>query len=236
VPTELGSTSLLPGVYTSAAGTFALTGTLNLNGGGNPNAVFVFQAASTLVTAANSFVMLANGAQAKNVFWVVGSSATFGNGTHFAGTVMALSSITMVTGATIEGSLLARNGHVTLDSNTISTGACPTPVATPSVCACICPCLNPACIAKAVIYPSPARGDTATVAYEMAAAGRAKILVWNEAGDLVASYEEQKTAGAQKSRITISGFAAGIYLYKVSRTYDLGDSDRTDLQKFMVIR
>ncbi|MDP9848479.1 ice-binding family protein [Streptosporangium lutulentum] len=75
VPTELGGTTVTPGVYTSAAGTFGITGNLTLNAQGDPNAVFVFQAASTLVTASASTVTLTGGAQASNVFWQVGSSA-----------------------------------------------------------------------------------------------------------------------------------------------------------------
>ncbi|MDP9847526.1 ice-binding family protein [Streptosporangium lutulentum] len=75
VPTELGGTTVTPGVYTSAAGTFGITGNLTLNAQGDPNTVFVFQAASTLVTASASTVTLTGGAQASNVFWQVGSSA-----------------------------------------------------------------------------------------------------------------------------------------------------------------
>jgi hypothetical protein len=85
--------------------------------------LFVFKAASTLVTASASRVVLANGAQASNVFWQVGSSATFGTTTQFAGTVIANISITATTGVDIVGRLIARNGAVTLDSNTITVAA-----------------------------------------------------------------------------------------------------------------
>ena len=80
VPVELGGTTETPGTYDSAAGTFGITGTLTLDAQGNPDAVFIFQAASTLITAAASNVDLINDAQAANVFWVVGSSATLGVG------------------------------------------------------------------------------------------------------------------------------------------------------------
>src|SRR2546423_1428589 len=103
VPTELGGTTLVPGVYGSAAGTFGITGTVTLNGQGDPNAVFVFQTASTLITATGSTVSLIGSAQACNVFWQVGSSATLGGSTSFKGTILALTSITLVTGATIDG-------------------------------------------------------------------------------------------------------------------------------------
>jgi hypothetical protein len=119
VPTELGGTTLVPGVYNSADGTFGITGTVTLDGQGDPNAVFIFQMQSTLVTASNSVVLLINGTHACNVFWQVGSSATIGTGSSFVGTILALTSITVTTGATVDGRLLARNGAVTLDTNTI---------------------------------------------------------------------------------------------------------------------
>jgi len=122
VAVELGGRTLLPGVYASP--TFGLTGTLTLNARGDANAQFVFQAESTLITASRSSVRLVNGAQACNVVWQVGSSATFGTGARFVGNVLALTSITATTGATFHGRLLARNGAVTLDTNTITKASC----------------------------------------------------------------------------------------------------------------
>lgn len=121
VPTELGATTLAPGVYAAASGTFGLTGVLSLDGGGNTSAVFIFQTTSTLITASGSSVLLINGAQARNVFWAVGSSATLGTATAFVGTLMALTSITLNTSATVEGRVLAINGAVTLDTGDIDT-------------------------------------------------------------------------------------------------------------------
>jgi hypothetical protein len=120
IPVELGGTTQTPGVYDSAAGTFGITGTLTLNAQGHPNAVFIFKAASTLITAAASNVSLINGAQASNVFWVVGSSATLGAGSTLEGNVLALTSITVTTGTTINGRALARNGAVSLDTDSIT--------------------------------------------------------------------------------------------------------------------
>jgi hypothetical protein len=120
IPTELGGTTETPDVYNSAAGTFGITGTLTLDAQGNSNAVFIFQAASTLITASASNVVLVNGAQASNVFWVVGSSATLGTNSTLQGNILALTSITVTTGTTIDGRALARNGAVTLDTNTIN--------------------------------------------------------------------------------------------------------------------
>jgi type VI secretion system secreted protein VgrG len=135
VPTELGGTTLTHGVYSSAAGTFGITGALTLDAQGDASAVFIFQMASTLTTATASSVVLIGGAQACNVFWQVGSSATIGGSTDFQGNILALTSITLVTSATVDGRVLARNGAVTLDTNTITTATCaavptPTPTAT----------------------------------------------------------------------------------------------------------
>lgn len=129
VPTELGGTTLTAGVYGSD--TLGLTGTLTLDAEGNSSAVFIFQAASTLITASDSSVALVNGASACNVYWQIGSSATLATATSFKGTILALTSIALQTGATIEGRALARNGAVTLDTNVIDTSACASPAATP---------------------------------------------------------------------------------------------------------
>src|SRR5660397_198798 len=126
IPTELGGSTLLPGVYDSASGTFQITGTLTLDAQGDPNAVFIFKSASTLITASNSNISLLNGARFCRVFWQVGSSATLGVNSHFVGHIFALTSITANPGATVQGQLLARNGAVTLDTNTITNGLCPT--------------------------------------------------------------------------------------------------------------
>jgi ice-binding like protein len=125
VPVELGGSTLLAGVYTS--GTFGLTGTLTLDAQGNTDARFIFQADTTLITASNSRVLLINEADPCNVVWKVGSSATFNTGTRFVGDVLALTSITAQTSATFEGRLLARNGAVTMDTNTITNADCAPP-------------------------------------------------------------------------------------------------------------
>lgn len=117
---DLGGLSLSPAVY-SFASSAQLTGVLTLNGLGNPNAEFVFQIGSTLTTASNSMVLLINGANGDNVYWAVGSSATLGTNTSFAGNILALTSITLNTGAFITcGRALAQNGAVTLDTNAIT--------------------------------------------------------------------------------------------------------------------
>jgi hypothetical protein len=123
IAADLAGQTLTPGVYNSAS-SIGLSGALTLNGGGNPNAVFVFQAGSTLTTGSGSQINLINGAQSCNVFWQVGSSATLGTGSTFRGTILALTSITVTTGVTVDGRVLARNGAVTLDTDTITRPTC----------------------------------------------------------------------------------------------------------------
>jgi hypothetical protein len=121
---DLGGLTLTPGVYKfdSSAG---LTGSLTLNLLGNPNSLFIFQIGSTLTTASNSSVITSNGSNCCNVFWQIGSSATLGTNTDFRGNIIALTSITLTTGADIvDGRALALNGAVTLDTNRISNVVC----------------------------------------------------------------------------------------------------------------
>ena len=124
VATELGGTTKIAGIYNSADGTFGITGTLTLDALGDPDAVFIFQTNSTLITAGNSNIILTNEAQACNVFWQVGSSATLGTNSAFEGNILALTSVTLNTGASVNGRILAQNGAVTLDTNTVSRATC----------------------------------------------------------------------------------------------------------------
>jgi Ice-binding-like/Bacterial Ig-like domain len=121
---DLVGLTLGPGVYKSTS-SLGLTGDLTLDAHGDPDAVFIFQISSTLITGSGSHVILANGAKACNVFWQVGSSATLGTNSVFKGNIMALTSITLTTGADLDGRALARNGAVTLDTNTIAGCSCP---------------------------------------------------------------------------------------------------------------
>jgi hypothetical protein len=129
IAADLAGQTLAPGVYNSAS-SIGLSGALTLNGDGNPNAIFVFQAGSTLTTGSASQINLINGAQSCNVFWQVGSSATLGTGSTFRGTIIALTSITVTTGVTVDGRVLARNGAVTLDTDTITRPTCAAVAAT----------------------------------------------------------------------------------------------------------
>jgi hypothetical protein len=120
---DLGGKGLVPGVYCFSSSA-QLTGLLNLNAQGNAAAVFVFKIGSTLTTASGSSVVMSNCGSQCNVFWQVGTSATLGTATSFAGNILALSSITATTGANVIGRALARNGAVTLDTNNITPASC----------------------------------------------------------------------------------------------------------------
>jgi hypothetical protein len=125
IAADLASPVLTQGIYNSAS-TVELSGALTLDAEGNPDALFVFQSGSDLIIGPGASVVLVNGAQACNVFWQVTSSASLDSGAAFKGTILALTSITLNTGATVEGRLLARNGNVTLDTNTITAPLCTT--------------------------------------------------------------------------------------------------------------
>ena len=129
--TDLGNRTLKAGAYryTSSA---QLTGPLTLDAEGDPNAQFVFEIASTLTTASASSVVLLNGASPCNVFWQVGSSATLGSSTAFAGNVMALSSISLNDAVTVRGRMLARNGQLSLINDVIDGSMCGTSSSPPS--------------------------------------------------------------------------------------------------------
>ncbi len=114
---NLGGLTLAAGVYKSTSSLEISSGDLTLDAQGDTNAVFIFEMGSTLVTTTGRKVILAGGAQAANIIWQVGSSATLGVSSVFKGNILAMASITVNTGASVEGRLLARTGAVTLDSN-----------------------------------------------------------------------------------------------------------------------
>jgi len=118
---DQGGKTLAPGIYKSTSTLLIQSGDLTLDAQGDANATWIFQIAAgfTTIGGAGGNVILTGGAQAKNVFWQVGSSATIGNGTSFKGNILALTSITMNTGSSIDGRLLARNGAVVLSGTNI---------------------------------------------------------------------------------------------------------------------
>jgi hypothetical protein len=172
---DLVGQTLSTGVYKSTS-SLAVSGTLMLDGQGDPNAVFIFQIGSTLTTASSSNITVINAARACNVFWQVGSSATLGTTSSFLGTIMALTSITVTTNATVKGRALARNGAVTLDNDTFTTPGCgPAPSPTPTPTPTPPPSTTPAAIATTTTLtasPSPATaGGSVKLTAAVSAAG-----------------------------------------------------------------
>jgi len=116
---NIGGLTLTPGLYYSISSLSISSGDVTFDAKGNPNAVFIIQIASTFTTTPGRKVILSGGAQASNIFWQVGSSATFGTTSVIKGTILAMASISFNTGATLDGRALARTGSVTLQANTI---------------------------------------------------------------------------------------------------------------------
>lgn len=125
LPPDPSGMTLAPGIYKFAISA-GLAGTLTLNGEGNPNSVFIFQVPSTLITGSGSVVLLTNSANACNVYWQIKSSATLGSTSTFAGTLIALTSISANANVTVSGRLLALNGAVTLINDLVSLPNCTT--------------------------------------------------------------------------------------------------------------
>jgi len=153
---NIGGQTLAPGLYKSTSSLAISSGNLTLDAQGDANAVFIFQIASSLTTTAGLQVILAGGAQASNIFWQVGSSATLGTNSIFQGTIMADQSISLATGATLDGRALARIGGVTLEANAVTKPAASTSTGTPAI--------NQGGIVNLATYVSPvAAGSLAAV-------------------------------------------------------------------------
>jgi Ice-binding-like len=164
---EIGGQTLTAGVYCYSSSA-QLTGTLTLSGGG----VFIFIAPSTLTTATDSRVALVGDASPCNVFWVIGSSATIGPRTAFAGNILAHTSISLQTGASVSGRALAQTGAVTLDTNTVSNVGCasaPSPSASPAASPSTSPAASPSASPAASPNASPAASPSASAASTPAA-------------------------------------------------------------------
>jgi hypothetical protein len=335
VPVQLGGNTYPAGVYGSTSGlggTFQITGTLVLDGGGDTNSVFIFKMATTLNTASGAMVKLINGATAQNVFWEVGTSATLGDTNTFQGTIMAGQSISVLSGSTINGRLLAETAGVTVNTiqiNTVSivpcdpNGATPTntPVVTatstvtisatfsaspsststqtvvngsatstetavsgsatstqtavsgsatstqtvvsgsptrtatltaspsPVTAASFSPTPSPVthsasgtptavvpATGDTYFYPSPARGQSGAVAYNMKSSGTVTLKIYNQTGRLVDTVNDTKPAGPQSSSVSVGSFASGTYYYVLYIQYNSGSSETITPRKFAVLR
>jgi hypothetical protein len=208
---DLGGMVLTPGVYhfASSAG---LTGTLTLDGQNNPQGIFIFQMGSTLTTATSSHVVLTNGASASRVFWQVGSSATLGTGTALQGNLMALASITMVTGSEIvPGRAMALNAAVTLDTNRVTRPApeCATD-----------PCVRPTFTAISASSADPSVAGqsitlTATVASSPATGTLTGTVTFTDGGTTILG--TAALCAGDQAALPISGLAVGEH--SITATY-----------------
>jgi len=117
--TELGGEELAPGLYDTAS-PLTINGTVTLNALGRSDAMFIIRTSSSLTTSSGSRVILTGGAQASNVIWVVGTTATLGANSSFQGTILANQSITLLSGANVTGRVLSRTGSVTLDASVVA--------------------------------------------------------------------------------------------------------------------
>jgi hypothetical protein len=175
--TDLAGQTFTAGVRTASSSLLLSSGSVILDAQGNPNAVFIFQIGSTLITGSNTTVQLINGAQACNVFWQVGSSATLGTGTRFVGTVMAAATITANTAATIHGRLLAQTAAVNLDTNTITQSNCAigaTEATTPEETAAVAVTTSAVPVVTPAVLPSKSTINSRRAAAHRAAVRRAR--------------------------------------------------------------
>ena len=220
--------TLPPGVYRTGT-TLEISGAVTLDGGGDPNAVFIFQVGSGLDVDGGSSLVLVGGATTANVFWQVGSTATINAGANFAGTIMALTDIDFLTGATFSGRALARNGQVTLQAQsgglntpTITPTFVPTntPTITPTPTITFTPTITPTFdasgLGKLVLAPVPAhRGGKVILFFDQPPAS-SRWEISNVAGEKVAVLSFH---GLTNHYWDTTGVAAGLYFVRIQITY-----------------
>ena len=220
IAADLGGQTLPPGIYkdNGAPASLSNSGTLTLDGGGDANAIFIFQSATTLTTASASVVELINGAKAENVFWQVGSSATLGANSTFKGNIIALTSITLITGAEVEGRMLARNGAVTLDANVITVPFDTTPPVAISDLA-----LSGA-TTSSIVLTCTAPGDDVGVGtaalYDIRYSTSPIVTPADFTGAALVSGEPVPTAAGTSQTKTVSGLSANTLYYFAMKTQD----------------
>jgi hypothetical protein len=214
VLTELAGQTLVAGVYSSASGTFGMTGTLVLDGENNADAVFIFQTGSTLITGGTGNVSLTRGAQACNIFWKVGSAATLGAGSTFRGTILAHDTISLGDGVTVEGRLLAGEqasgtGAVTLIHDTITKpSTCVKQSDVDATAAAATAAANQAAAAQAAANQAAADQAAADkAAADQAAADQAAAVAKAEA-EAVAAAKAIEAANAEAAKVAAAKLAA----------------------------
>jgi hypothetical protein len=226
---DVGSAGEIGGL-TLTAGVFKFTTPVTIHGdlvlSGSSTDVWIFEIPGTLdlgsAVPAPIHITLMGGALAKNVFWQVAGDATIHNNCVFNGNILGKTMIAMDSGAVLNGKALAQTA-VTLIGNAVTSSSSGFGGA------------NSVGAAQAILFPSPARGGSVTVAYGMFAAGQATVLIWNDRGDLVAKVVQQQLSGPQLTVVPVGAFAPGVYLYRVDLKYAAGEV-RSDVKKFTVIK
>ncbi len=208
---NLGGQTLYPGLYKSTGTLEISAGDLTLDGNGDESSVWIFQVASSFNMTTGRQVFLINDAKAENVFWQIGSAATFGTGTVMKGTIMAHTQVTMATGGTLEGRALALNENVTLQQNSISMSASdlPTDVNEQDI-------SLPSAIKLSQNYPNPFNPIT-TIGFELPESAQTRLSVFNMLGQEVAVLvNEVRAAGSHQVSWNAQSASSGIYLYRLS--------------------
>jgi hypothetical protein len=207
ITAQLGGKTYTPGVYKSGSGTFGLTDTLTLNGGGDASAVWIFTMTGALTTASDSYIKLINGAQWYNVFWQVGSSASLGINSTFSGNLIALSSIIANNGAAINGRLLVRTDSVSLHNNNIGGIVVVTAVQKENV---------PNGFTLSQNYPNPFNPST-KIEYILPVSSIVTLKIYSVTGALVANVvNEFQLQGNHSVEFNAKGLASGMYIYRLS--------------------
>jgi hypothetical protein len=209
---NLGGLTLTPGLYKSTTSLEISSGDLTLDAQGDPYGVFILQMASTLITTTGRKVILAGGAQAANVYWQVGSSATVGTNSVFKGNILAYTSVTVATGASVEGRLLVRTGAVSLDGDVLVVPA----VVTAGITG------NGAMANHVSLTSNPVGSSSATIRFGLATADRVEIEVYDVGSRVVRTLANREFEAGEHEvewdRLDSSGrpVSLGLYFKQVS--------------------
>jgi hypothetical protein len=202
---NVGGMTLAPGLYKSTSSLAISSGELTLDGQGQANAVWIFQIASTLTTTSGRKVILSGGAQAANIYWIVGSSATMGTGSDFSGNILAWVSITNNTGAAVDGKLLAHTGAVTFNGQAV-TGLNPGSADNG---------LTPKEFSLSQNYPNPFNPVT-TIDYQLPISTSVTLGVFDVQGRQESMLVDKvQGAGHYKIVVDAKNFKSGVYFYRL---------------------
>ncbi|MEQ9308393.1 MAG: ice-binding family protein [Balneolaceae bacterium] len=207
---NIGGQTLYPSLYKSTGTLEISAGDLTLDANGNEDAVWIFQIASSFNMTSDRKVFLVNGAKAGNIFWQMGSAATFGTTTVMKGTIMAGTQVTFATGASLDGRALALTENVTLQQNVINVPVSSSTVGIEEV------SQFPKGINLSQNYPNPFN-PTTNIRFGINETSDVRLDVFNMLGQHVATLvNEQKAAGWYTVNFDASNFSSGFYMYRIT--------------------